>query len=43
MSRVGDRRSVGFVVSAMEYVVELRYGIAAFDAHWHNILETIFT
>ena len=27
---------IGFVVSAMEDVVELRDGIATFDTYWHN-------
>ena len=36
MSRVRDGRSGGSVVSTMEDVVELRDGIATFDAYWHN-------
>ena len=39
MSRVREGRSGRFVVSAMEDVVELRDGIATFDAYWHNALE----
>ena len=39
MSRVREGRSGGFVVSAMEDVVELRDGIATFDAYWHNASE----
>lgn len=38
MSRIRCRRSGGFVVSAMEDVVELRDGIATFDTYWHNAL-----
>lgn len=36
VGRIRDRRSGGFVISAMEDVVELRDGIATFDAYWHN-------
>lgn len=43
MGWVRDRRSGGFVISAMEDVVELRDGIATFDTYWHNALERIFT
>lgn len=39
MSRTRDRRTGGFVVSAMEDVVKLRDGIATFDAYWHNASE----
>lgn len=38
VSRMRDRRSGSFVISAMEDVVELRDGIAAFDTYWHNAL-----
>ncbi len=34
--RIGDGRSGGFVISAMEDVVELGDGIATFDTDWHN-------
>ena len=43
MSRIGDGRSGGFVISAMEYVVELRDGIATFDTYWHNAPERMST
>lgn len=43
VSRIRDRRSGGFVISAVEDVVELRDGIAAFDTYWHNARERIFT
>ena len=39
MSRIRDRRSGGFVVSAVEDVVELTDGIATFNAYWHNASE----
>ena len=39
VSRVRDGRGGGFVVSAVEDVIELRDGIATFDAYWHNASE----
>ena len=39
MSRVREGRRGGFVVSAMQDVVELRDRIATFDAYWHNASE----
>ena len=35
VGQMRDRRNGGFVISAMEDVVELRDGIATFDAYWH--------
>ena len=41
VGQIRDRRSGGFVISAMEDVVELRDGIATFDAYWHNARKKI--
>ncbi len=43
MNRIRDRRSGGFVISAMEDVVKLRDGIATFDTYWHNALVKVLT
>lgn len=43
MSRIRARWSGGFVISAVEDVVELRDGIATFDTYWHSALERVFT
>ena len=43
MSWIRDRRSGGFVISAMEDVVELRDGITTFDTYWHNALLKFLT
>ena len=39
VSRIRDGRGGRLVVSAVEDVVELRDGIATFDAYWHNASE----
>lgn len=40
MSGIRDRRSGGFVISAVEDVVELRDGIATLDTYRHTALES---
>ena len=43
VSRFGGGRTIGFMIPAMEDMIELRDGIATFDTYWHIALKSVFT